>query len=257
VNIAALPTRRDETWRYADLDALARVWPRLDAPEKIVVAAGEAQTLLIPALEPVDGVAVRAIEAELGEGATLNVQALVAGCDYGRLSIGVRLARGSHFELGGAILGTGAQTLEIVTDVHHAEPEATSNQTVRNVLGGRATGSYIGAVRVARHAQKSDGSQSVKSMLLDRTATANAVPQLEIFADDVKCAHGATVGELDKAGLFYMAARGIPPELAKRLMLQAFVTQAFTAAGAEGAALEIAAQAVLEAMLGEKGGGHG
>ena len=60
MNIAVLPTRRDEAWRYADLDALARVWPRLDAPEKIVVAAGEAQTLLIPALEPVDGVAVRA-----------------------------------------------------------------------------------------------------------------------------------------------------------------------------------------------------
>ncbi|MGC6399842.1 SufB/SufD family protein [Sphingomonas sp. FW199] len=244
-----LPTRRDESWRYADLDALARVWPLADAPEHIVVPAGEAQTLLIPALTPVDGVAVRAIQAELGEGARLNVQALVSGCDYGRLSISVRLSRGSHFELGGAILGSGEQTLEIVTDVYHVEPEATSNQTVRNVLSGRATGSYIGAVRVARHAQKTDGSQSVKSMLLDRTATANAVPQLEIFADDVKCAHGATVGELDKSGLFYMAARGIPPEVAKRLMLQAFLAEAFAAAGDAGEALDAAAQAQLEAML--------
>lgn len=244
-----LPTRRDESWRYADLDALARVWPLTDAPEHIVVPAGEARTVLIPALEPVDGVAVRAIQAELGEGARLNVQALVSGCDYGRLSVSVRLSRGSHFELGGAILGSGEQTLEIVTDVHHVEPEATSNQVVRTVLSGRATGSYIGAVRVARHAQKTDGTQSVKSMLLDRTATANAVPQLEIFADDVKCAHGATVGELDKSGLFYMAARGIPPEVAKRLMLQAFLAEAFAAAGEAGEALEQAAQARLEAML--------
>ena len=78
--------------------------------------------------------------------------------------------------------------------------------------------------------------------LLDRLSTANAVPQLEIFADDVKCAHGATVGELDAMGLFYLMARGLPPAEAKKLMLQAFVGGVF-----EGE------EALLEAALGKLG----
>src|SRR3546814_5342011 len=114
-------------------------------------------------------------------------------------------------------------TLEIVTTVRHDRPNASSKQTIRSVLGQKATGSFLGAIKVARHAQKTDAEQSVKAMLLDRTATANAKPELEIFADDVKCAHGATVGELDKAALFYMASRGMEPGLARTLLLRSFI----------------------------------
>ena len=87
-------------------------------------------------------------------------------------------------------------------------------------------------------------------MLLDRTATANAKPELEIFADDVKCAHGATVGELDKAALFYMESRGMEPGLAKRLMLRAFIAGVFDDVADEvvHAEMEQAALAKLEAM---------
>ena len=85
-------------------------------------------------------------------------------------------------------------------------------------------------------------------MLLDRQSTANAKPELEIFADDVKCAHGCAVGELDQNALFYMASRGVPPELAKRLMLQAFVAEAFVGAADEDELLA-GALAALEAML--------
>ena len=122
---------------------------------------------------------------------------------------------------------------------------------MRSVLGGRATGSYLGKVAVARHAQKTDASQSVKAMLLTRTATANAKPELEIFADDVKCAHGATVGELDAAALFYLASRGIAPAEAKVLLLQAFVASAFAGVEDEGerGALEVAAKAALERLI--------
>ena len=152
---------------------------------------------------------------------------LASAADYGRIQVKVTLGKGAHFELGGAILGSGTQTLEIVTETIHAEPDATSNQVVRSVLSGKATGSFLGKVNVARDAQKTDAAQSVKAMLLDRTATANAKPELEIFADDVKCAHGATVGELDKQALFYMASRGLPPAEARKLMLQAFIGDAF------------------------------
>ena len=91
------------------------------------------------------------------------------------------------------------------------------------MLNGKATGTYLGRIEVARGAQKTDAEQSVKAMLLDRGATANAKPELEIFADDVKCAHGATVGELDADQLFYLASRGLPPAEARALLLEGFV----------------------------------
>ena len=102
---------------------------------------------------------------------------------------------------------------------------------MRSVLGGKAVGSYLGKVEVARGAQQTDGEQSVKAMLLDRGATANCKPELEIFADDVKCAHGATVGELDKMALFYLRSRGVSEEEAKALLTQAFVADAIDRIG--------------------------
>lgn len=222
-----LPTKRDESWRYADLKALEAVWPKLDGPEKIAVAAGESASRQISVLPIIDGVGIVDLDVTIGDGAHFALHVLAVAADYGRIQVKVTLGKGAHFELGGAILGSGTQTLEIVTETIHAEPNATSNQVVRSVLAGKATGSFLGKINVARDAQKTDAAQSVKAMLLDCTATANAKPELEIFADDVKCAHGATVGELDKQALFYMAARGLPPELAQKLMLQAFIADAF------------------------------
>jgi Fe-S cluster assembly protein SufD len=102
------------------------------------------------------------------------------------------------------------------------------------VLGDKAVGSYLGKVEVARGAQQTDGEQSVKAMLLDRGAIANCKPELEIFADDVKCAHGAAIGQMDETARFYMAARGIPPEIARKLLVRAFVADAFAALEDDG-----------------------
>src|SRR4029450_1357597 len=93
-----------------------------------------------------------------------------------------------------------------------------SRQTLRSVLNGKAAGSYLGKVEVAHGAQQTDAEQSVKAMLLDRGATANCKPELEIFADDVKCAHGASVGELDAMQLFYAESRGLDPASARALL---------------------------------------
>ena len=142
---------------------------------------------------------------------------------YGRIELQVDLADGADFELFGANIGTGLSTNEIVTNVRHLEPNGRSRQVVRSVLNGKAIGTYLGKIEVARGAQKSDAEQSVKAMLLDRGATANAKPELEIFADDVKCAHGATVGELDSDQLFYLGSRGLPPAKARALLLEGFV----------------------------------
>ena len=224
---APLPTKRDEAWRYADLKALAPVWSQLDGPERIDVPAGENASRLVTELPVIDGVGMVDLDVTIGDNAHFAIHILANAADYGRIQVKATLGKGAHFELGGAILGKGSQTLEIVTEVIHAEPDGTSNQVVRSVLADKATGSFLGRINVARHAQKTDAAQSVKAMLLDRGATANAKPELEIFADDVKCAHGATVGELDKQALFYMASRGIDPATAKKLMLQAFIADAF------------------------------
>ena len=250
MNVATLPTRRDETWRYSDLDAVASVWP-VPAANVIEVAAGESVSRVIVQDAALDAVAIRDFRVVLHAGATATFHVLNVGGKLGRVAIDVTCHEGAHFELGAAMLGGGEQTLEIVTTLNHIEPNATSNQVVRSVLGGKATGSYLGKVAVARDAQKTDASQSVKAMLLSRTATANAKPELEIYADDVKCAHGATVGELDAAALFYLASRGIAPAEAKSLLLRAFIASVFD--GVEDAdaraEIETAAQAALERML--------
>jgi Fe-S cluster assembly protein SufD len=99
---------------------------------------------------------------------------------------------------------------------------------------------------VARGAQQTDSEQSVKAMLLDRTATANAKPELEIFADDVKCAHGCAIGELDPMSLFYLQSRGLTPPAAKTLLLQAFVASVFEGADEEEALQDAALQKLGE-----------
>ncbi|HKR17739.1 SufD family Fe-S cluster assembly protein [Rhizorhapis sp.] len=245
-----LPSTHEEAWRYSDIEALATIWPVPEA-ERIEVPAGEtvARHLIQDADD--DEVIVRDYAIRIEDGARLDFHILNMGGRLGRVTLDVTLGEGAHFELGGAILGSGTQTLEIVTTVRHDKPNASSNQTVRSILSQRATGSFLGGIKVARHAQKTDAEQSVKAMLIDRTATANAKPELEIFADDVKCAHGATVGELDKAALFYMESRGMEPGLAKTLLLRAFIAGVFDDVADEALRekMEQAALAKLEAMV--------
>jgi Fe-S cluster assembly protein SufD len=245
MTVATLPTRRDEAFRYSDVDALASVWPV--AVETIIIAKDSAHSLDIINTAPADDVFVRHINLTLESGSRSTVQVLNAGGRLGRIVLDVTLHEHSDFYLYVVQLGSGSQTVEIITTVTHAEPNAISNQQVRSILSGNATGSYLGKVAVVRDAQHTDSVQSVKAMLLDRTATANAKPELEIYADDVKCAHGATVGELDQQAMFYLAARGLPPAEAKKLLMQAFITSMFDSDN-EGA-MATAALAKLEDMV--------
>ena len=219
--MTALPTRKLEAFRYADIDALASVWTELAPPERIEIAAQQKlQQIWLPNGEDVE---VRRAEIVVEPGAEFALFALNTAREYGRIELDVTLHEGADFAFDAANIGGGNSTLEIVTTIRHVEPGATSRQTVRSVLGGKAVGSYLGKVAVARGADGTDSEQSVKAMLLDRGATANAKPELEIYADDVKCAHGATVGELDRNQRFYAAARGLDPASARALLLEGFV----------------------------------
>jgi Fe-S cluster assembly protein SufD len=242
--IEPLPTRKDEAFRYSDLDALARLWPV--AREEILVPSGQRTQLAL--VKDGAGEVARHLVIEIEAGAEMDLRILNAGAAFGRIAVDARLGEGARFTLGAAQLGGGGQVLEIVTDVAHEGPDAMSRQVVRSVLAGQASGTYLGRVAVARGADGTDAAQSVRAMLLDPTATANARPELEIFADDVKCAHGCAVGELDAAGLFYLESRGLPPAEAKKLMLQAFVAEAFAGAPDEER-LQALALARLESLV--------
>jgi Fe-S cluster assembly protein SufD len=218
---APFPTRAQEEWRYADLDALRPVWEQFATPATLTVAAGEAiEQVWLPSA---DDVQVRRLQIALGANAKARLFALNVAPVYGRVEIEVSLEEGAEFELFSANIGDGQSTNEIVTNVRHIGERGRSRQVVRSVLGGKAVGSYLGKVEVAPGAQQTDGEQSVKAMLLDRGATANCKPELEIYADDVKCAHGASVGELDETQMFYAIIRGLDPASARALLLEGFI----------------------------------
>ena len=224
-----LPTRREEAWRYSAVERLQGA--ALDAWRTIDVPPGESlrDTLVIADGEDPSPTELHRWRVTLGEGARCELYAVLAAAEYARLEIEVTLGKGAHFEFGGITVGGRDTVREFVTRTIHAEPEATSNQTVRAVHWGHGTGNFLGNIDVVRHAQKTDAAQDFKGLLLEKGASVNAVPQLEIFADDVKCAHGASVGQLDETARFYMAARGLSPDLARRLLVQAFVGDALVA----------------------------
>jgi Fe-S cluster assembly protein SufD len=200
---------------------LASVWSALAEPERIEIAAQqEVQQIWISNGDPVQ---VRRAEIAIAKGGSARLFVLNTASEYGRIELDVTLADDADFTLFGANIGGGSANLEIVTTVHHVGERGRSRQTVRSVLGGKAVGTYLGKIEVARGAQKTDAEQSVKAMLLDRGAMANCKPELEIFADDVKCAHGASVGELDADQLFYAMSRGLDPATARALLLEGFV----------------------------------
>ena len=114
------------------------------------------------------------------------------------------------------------QHVDHYTLVHHAAPNCESFQDYKGIFSDRATGVFNGKVYVEKEAQKTNAFQKSNNILLSDKATINAKPQLEIFADDVKCSHGCTVGQLDETALFYMQQRGIPKKEAKALLMYAF-----------------------------------
>jgi Fe-S cluster assembly protein SufD len=243
---APFPSHRQEEWRYADLDALKPVWERFAEPVTLIVGPGESlDEVWLPSG---DDVQVKRVELALGEGASARIFVLNTAPTYGRIELEVSLATSADFELYGANIGTGLSTDEIVTVVKHLGQGGRSRQVIRSVLNGKAVGSYLGKVEVARGAQQTDAEQSVKAMLLDRGATANCKPELEIFADDVKCAHGATVGELDAMQLFYAESRGLDPASARALLLEGFVMGLWDSAS-DGDAIREAARAALRRVV--------
>ncbi|HWD39558.1 MAG TPA: Fe-S cluster assembly protein SufD [Fimbriimonas sp.] len=134
---------------------------------------------------------------------------------------------GEHTEtwLNGVSVGTGNQVIDNHTRIDHAKPNCHSFETYKAVLGDHASGVFNGKIFVYEDAQKTDAKQTNQAMLLSPTAGINTKPQLEIFADDVRCTHGATIGQLREDALFYLRTRGIPDKQAEALLVYAFAAE--------------------------------
>jgi Fe-S cluster assembly protein SufD len=151
----------------------------------------------------------------------------------------VLAAEGAECRLNGLVLARGSQVIDHCTGIDHAMPHTSSRELYESILDGRARGVFRGRVHVRPHAQKIDAAQSSRNLLLSDDAVCNTKPQLEIYADDVKCSHGATIGRLSEEAVFYLRSRGIPLEEARALLTAAFA----------GAVLEDLPSAPLRAEL--------
>jgi Fe-S cluster assembly protein SufD len=134
---------------------------------------------------------------------------------------------GEHTEtwLNGVNVALGSQVMDNHTRIDHAKPNCNSFEVYKSILGGRAIGVFNGKIFVYEDAQKTDAKQTNQALLLSPTATINTKPQLEIFADDVKCTHGATVGQLREDAMFYLRSRGVPKKQAEALLVYAFAAE--------------------------------
>jgi Fe-S cluster assembly protein SufD len=201
-----------------------------DAVVEVELGTGARLTVYTLQRQPDDAAHVAHLYVRQAANSHFASHALALGSALARDEVRVRFdGEGSSCTLNGLYLGTGTQHLDQHTLIDHAHPRCTSRELYKGVLRGQAHGVFTGRVIVREDAQKTDSSQTHKNLLLSDSALVDARPQLEIFADDVKCTHGSAVGQLDEAALFYLRSRGLDLESARRLLTEAFVSEVFDA----------------------------
>jgi Fe-S cluster assembly protein SufD len=182
-----------------------------------------------------EALALSTLTAKLGARASFDTINVVSGAAVSRHQVFLAFA-GEHStaNVNGATMLKGKQHADTTLLVDHAAPHCTSRELFKTVVDGDATGVFQGKIIVRPHAQKTDGRMMSAALLLSDGGTMNNKPELEIFADDVQCAHGATCGALDEDLLFYLMARGLPRKDAESLMVQAFLGEAIEPVAHEG-----------------------
>lgn len=175
------------------------------------------------------------VHATLAKDAVLRDFTFTSGARVSRQNGTYTFAgHGADARVTGAYLLSGKQHADTRLVVDHAVPHCLSRELFKCVMDGQSRGIFQGKVIVRKHAQKTDGKQSSHALLLSETAEFDTKPELEIFADDVVCGHGATSGDLDHDHLFYLKSRGIPEKEARTMLIEAFVGEAFEAVEHEG-----------------------
>ena len=169
------------------------------------------------------GYHIAALEAKLAAGASFHSWAVSLGARLSRHDIDVSLDHErARCTLDGLYIADGRQHVDFHTNIEHTAPRCESSEYYKGIAGGRGRGVFNGRVHVHPDAQKTDAHQTNRNLLLSRTAEIDTKPQLEIHADDVKCSHGATIGQLDETMLFYLRSRGIPESAARGMLTYGF-----------------------------------
>jgi len=230
--------------------------PAVTHPRSLVLAGPRSQATVVETYAGADGATYftnAVTEAALEEGAILDHYTLqregaasfhvaTLGVGQGRdarfsdhsVTLGAALSRsdintvfgaeGGECVLNGLFVAGGQQHMDTHTRIDHAKPHCSSRELYKGVLDGKARGVFHGTILVRKDAQKTDAMQTNKNLLLSREALVQSTPALQIFADDVKCKHGSTTGQLDPAALFYLRSRGIGEEPARALLTYAFAS---------------------------------
>jgi len=194
---------------------------------EIVVGANARLTHVRLAQAAPNNVQIEDVAVRVARGGLYRAHLLTGGAELSRLTLRMTLKElGANAELSGVSVLGGSLHADVTTHVYHAAGETQSTQLFKHVAGGKSRAVYQGKITVAKGADKSDSRQTAKALLLGERAEADLKPELEIFADDVKCAHGAAVGDLDADSLFYLRARGIPEQEARNMLLRAFLREA-------------------------------
>jgi Fe-S cluster assembly protein SufD len=185
--------------------------PTVSSPRTLILAGERSQCSVV--------------ETYAGDGRYFTSHNVALGGALARTDLAVVLAaEGAECELNGLFVGKGTQHLDNHTLIDHAEPHGVSRELYKGIMDGSSRGVFHGTIIVRPGAQKTDAIQTNKNLLLSRHALVDSTPALEIFADDVKCRHGATTGQLDPAALFYLRSRGIGEEDARALLTYAFAS---------------------------------
>jgi Fe-S cluster assembly protein SufD len=168
---------------------------------------------------------VATTEVSQGRDSSFTSHSISLGGALARNDLNVRLdGEGAGCTLNGLFIGSGTQHLDNHTLIDHAKPHGTSRELYKGIMSGQSRGVFNGKIIVRPAAQKTDAMQTNKNLLLSREALVNSKPALEIFADDVKCRHGSTIGQLDDAAMFYLRSRGIGEQEARALLVYAFAS---------------------------------
>ncbi|MEY4635066.1 MAG: FeS cluster assembly protein SufD [Acidobacteriota bacterium] len=194
-----------------------------NAVAEVVVGQGARVELYTDQRESDQAFHLANIQAHVEARGVFESHAFSTGARIMRHDIGIALkGEGADCTMNGVYLADGDRLMDTHTSLDHAMPHCTSHEIYKGILAGKSKAVFNGRIIVQLDAQKTDAKQTNRALLLSDDATINSNPQLEIFADDVKCTHGAAVGQLDEEALFYLQARGLNREAAREMLLHAF-----------------------------------
>ncbi|MDH5233663.1 MAG: Fe-S cluster assembly protein SufD, partial [Gemmatimonadota bacterium] len=212
----------------------------MNAVAEVVVGNGARVDHYKVQRESTEAFHVGTVQVTQGRDSIFHSFSYAAGAALSRTNVYTRMTgEGGEARLNGMYMLDGVQHADHQTFVEHLAPSCASRELYKGILDGASHGVFNGKVYVDPIAQKTDGKQTNKALLLSDRARVDTKPQLEIFADDVKCTHGATIGRIDESALFYLQSRGIPVENARALLTYAFAAEALETIEVDALRLEL------------------